>query len=205
MFRLIPLLLVTLFMVSCSGGSSNAEATVETSPTELPTATTPAPPVESAQNGTLLCEVNGKPWHYTKASGIITADRKTGARTALITFKKKLDKGSESIQLYYAADTYELQKASLQLKFPKNDGKLFTGFYDLSENNKRKWLPSSSLQGSIDLSDTQTASGTAEVIDVAINYEKDKLADTGDAVVTISGLRFSGVGYSDLAKVKLGM
>lgn len=200
MLRLIPFLLLTVLLASCSESTADAEVTTE-APAAV-TATTPAPTPPNAQDGTLLCEVSGQPWNYTKASGIITTDRKTKARTAIITFKKKLDKGSESIQLYYDADTYELQKISLQLKLAKTDGKLFTGFYDLNGANKYNWLPGSSLKGSVDLSDAETVSGTAEVIDLAINYEKENLANAEDGVVSVSGLRFSGIGYSDLSKVK---
>lgn len=200
MLRLIPFLLLTVLLASCSESTTDAEVTTE-APAAV-TATTPAPTPPNAQDGTLLCEVSGQPWNYTKASGIITTDRKTKARTAIITFKKKLDKGSESIQLYYDADTYELQKISLQLKLAKTDGKLFTGFYDLNGANKYNWLPGSSLKGSVDLSDAETVSGTAEVIDLAISYEKENLANAEDGVVSVSGLRFSGIGYSDLSKVK---
>jgi hypothetical protein len=176
------------------------EATEQTPSAE--TSTIPVPVVESVQNGTLLCQINGKPWHYTKASGLITADRKTGARTALITFTKKLEKGSESIQLYYNAETYELQKANAQLKFPKAGGGRFGGIYELSDLPHTQKVPGNSKAGTIDLSDPKAASGTANVINAGVLYEKEQLANAEDAVVSLTDLRFAGIGYSDLAKEK---
>lgn len=200
MLRLLPLLFIAFLFAACSGDAAEMEATVETPAVEV--SPTPAPASEPSQNGTLLCQVNGKPWHYTKASGIITADRKTGARTALITFKKKLDKGSESIQLYYDADTYELQKANAQLKFPKAGGGRFGGIYELSDKAHTKKIPGNSMGGSIDLSDLKVASGTATAINIGVMFEKEALANEEDAVISLTDLRFSGIGYSDLAKEK---
>lgn len=207
MLRLFPLLLLILFVVSCSDSATVADTAQ--APPSAEAATTPTPPAaaEPSQKGTLLCQINGKAWHYTKASGIITTDRKTGARTALITFKKKLDKGSESIQLYYDAETNEIQKASLQLKFPKVGGGRHTGYYDFSNESYIKKLPGSKMEGSIDLSDPQITSGTASLIEVSIKYEKEQLANSEDAVVSVTDLRFSGIGYSDLSreKARLGL
>jgi len=206
MFRFIPLLLA-LFIFSCSDGAADAETTPEVLPPDATATPASTPVAASPQNGTLLCQVNGKAWHYTKASGIINTDRKTGARTALITFKRKLDKGSENIQLYYDAATNEIQRVSMQLKCLKDGGGRFTGYYDFSNEGHIKKLPGSSMEGSIDLSDPKTASGSAEFMKVSIRYEADQLANPEDAVVSVTGLRFSGVGYSDLAreKARLGL
>lgn len=202
MLRLLPLLFIALLLAACSGDATEMEATGQTPATEATTPPPPTPTAEPAQNGTLLCQINGKPWHYTKASGIITADRKTGARTALITFKKKLDKGSESIQLYYDAETKELQKANVQLKFPRAGGGRFGGIYELSDKPHTQKVSGNSLGGTIDLSDLKVASGTATIINAGVLFEKEQLANSGDAVVSLTELRFSGIGYSDLAKVK---
>ncbi|CAN0605202.1 unnamed protein product, partial [Ectocarpus sp. 12 AP-2014] len=78
---------------------------------------------------TFLCKINGKDWAYTKASGIISMEGKPRKRTAIITFKKKLEKGSESIQLWYNADSFELITTAVQLRFKNKEGKLFTCYY----------------------------------------------------------------------------
>lgn len=205
MLRLLPLLFIALLLAACSGDATETEATAQTPAAEATTPPPPPPTTEPTQKGTLLCKINGKPWHYTKASGIITADRKTGERTALITFKRKLDKGSESIQLYYDADTYELQKANIQLKFPKAGGGRFGGIYELSNLPHTQKVPGNSKEGTIDLSDPNAASGTATVINAGVLFEKEQLANEEDAIVSLTDLRFSGIGYSDLAKVKARM
>jgi hypothetical protein len=151
-------------------------------------------------NTTYLCKINGKDWAYTKASGIISAHARTKKRTALITFKKKLDKGSEHLQLTYDADTFQLIAASLQLKFPKKDGSLFTCYYDLKPET-RKRHPESDLLGAIDLSNASVASGNGDINNLNIKFEKENLQNVEDAVLNISGLKFTNVGYSDLDKL----
>jgi len=81
-----------------------------------------------------------------------------------------------------------------------------TGFYELGPDARNK-IPGNNLIGAIDLSDLKEASGTGEFINVCIKWEKEKLADPEDAVVSLTDLRFSGIGYSDLAvtKKKLGL
>jgi len=156
--------------------------------------------VKVVNEGTYLCKINGKDWGYTKASGIVSKNKKTGKRTAIITFKKKLEKGSESVQLKYDGDTFKLESASLQLKFPKKDGNLMTGFYDLFPDTRDR-NPESEMSGIIDLSNATTASGIAELIKFNMKYEKELLENPKDAVITVSGLKFSGIGYSDLDKL----
>jgi len=155
---------------------------------------------KAVNEGTYLCKINGKDWAYTKASGIVSRHKKTGKRTAIITFKKQLEKGSESVQLYYDSDSFELESASLQLKFPKKGGTLMTGFYDLFPDTRDK-NPESDMSGTLDLSNPTTASGTAELIKFNMKYEKGLLENPKDAVVTVSDLNFSGVGYSDIDKL----
>ncbi len=201
MFRSVLFLVVVLFIVSCSGGTSEAEK----APNAPEPATAPIPVEAPSPNGTLLCEINGVPWHYTKASGIIMTERKTGKRTALFTFKKKLDKGSENLQLYYDAATNEIEKITLELKFPKAGGGRHTDYYNFSNESHVKKLPGSSMEGSIDLSNDEMASGTANVTKISIRYEADQLANSQDAVISVTDLRFSEVGYSDLTAVKNGL
>ena len=149
---------------------------------------------------TYLCKINGKAWGYTEASGIISKERKPNKRIAFITFKKKLEKGSESIQLRYDAETLELSVATLQLKFKNKDGKAFTCYYDLSEDTKNK-SPNGKMSGNIDLSDSDTASGTATIANVNIKYEAENLENPENTPLQITDLSFSGVGYSDIDKL----
>ncbi|MBU2930141.1 hypothetical protein [Winogradskyella psychrotolerans] len=159
-------------------------------------ATTENKPVSK---GTFLCKINDKDWAYTKASGIVDTHAKTKKRTAIMTFTKKLDKGSESVQLFYDADTYQLEKATAILKTPEKGGGTMSAMYHLlNEGGKR--LPDSAISGSIDLSNATSASGTAEVSNMKIRFEEGKLEDQSMAVISFTSLKFSGVGYSDLDK-----
>jgi len=69
--------------------------------------------IKSKSNSNYLCQINGQDWNYTKASGIVSTHARTKKRTATVTFKKKLEKGSENIQLTYDAISFKLIKASL--------------------------------------------------------------------------------------------
>jgi len=158
------------------------------------------PESKKVSNSTYLCKINGEDWAYTKASGIVSTHRKTKKRTALLTFKKKLKKGSESIQLHYDTDSKALVVASLQLKFKNKDGKLFTCYYTLNPDNKSR-KPQSTLSGTIDLSNTAAASGTAEITNITIDFEKKNLLNPENSTVTLTDLKFTGIGYSDIDKL----
>ena len=194
------ILLCFFSFAACSGDSAGTSEGVEET-TLAPEVTAPVPAPQSTNQGTKLCQVNGVAWAYTKASGIVSRHKKSGKRTAIITFKKKLEKGSESIQLYYDGDNFELEKVAVQLKLAKNDGGRFTGFYNFEPASSRN-QPDAQLSGSLDLSDASAAAGTAEASNINISYEKNQLANPEDAVINITGLSFSGVGYSDLNAVK---
>lgn len=149
---------------------------------------------------TYLCKINGKDWGYTKASGIVSRHKKTGKRIAIFTFKRKLEKGSESIQLYYDGDSFKLESAALILKFPKKGGGRVSGHYKLFEDT-RKRNPESDMSGTIDLSNLQKAAGNAELTKFNITYEKSLLENPKrDAVITVTDLKFKGVVYSDINK-----
>ncbi|MDW5290502.1 hypothetical protein [Formosa sp. PL04] len=155
---------------------------------------------KTVSNGTFLCKINGKDWAYTEASGIVDTHAKTKKRTAIITFKKKLDKGSESVQFFYDADTNQLEKATAILKTPKKgDGTMSAMYQLLNEGGKR--LPDSAISGTLDLSNATVASGTAEVSNMKIRFEETELEDASMEVISFSALKFTGVGYSDLDKV----
>jgi hypothetical protein len=150
-------------------------------------------------NSNKLCQINGENWAYTKASGIVSTHAKTEKRTAIITFKKKLEKGSESIQLRYDANSSELEVVSIQLKFQKKEGGVFTCFYELFPDTRDRH-PESELSGTIDLSDPSSASGVAEIKNLNIKYEKENLLNLDDAVINITDLKFTDIGYSDITK-----
>lgn len=194
------ILLCFFSLAACSGGSEGTADLVEET-TLAPEVTAPVPAPPSTKEGTKLCEINGVAWAYTKASGIVSRHKKTGKRTAIITFKKKLDKGSETIQLYYDGDNFELERVSAQLKWAKTDGGRMTGFYNFDPSSRGKQLEAQ-LSGVLDLSDPSAATGTAEATNINISYEKNLLANPEDAVINITGLSFSGIGYSDLNAVK---
>jgi len=66
----------------------------------------------------------------------------------------------------------------------------------------RDRYPNTTLSGTLDLSDLEVAAGTAAVTKLDIRWEKDKLEHADDAVISVTDLQFSGIGYSDLVKVK---
>ncbi|EDP70984.1 hypothetical protein FBALC1_00832 [Flavobacteriales bacterium ALC-1] len=149
---------------------------------------------------TYLCKVNGKDWGYTKASGVVSKNKNTGEKRASFTFKKKLDKGNESIMLDYDGDTFKLISASLILKFPKKGGGLVSGHYSLFPDT-RSQNPESDMSGVIDLSNGSSASGNAELKKFNMKYEWDLLENPEYRVITVSDLKFEGVVYSDINKV----
>ncbi len=195
----ILILSLTVFVISCKNekGKNNVDHKTAEKKQQKQTINIASKPVKEGVN---LCKINGKDWQYTKASGIVSRHKKTGKRTAIITFKKKLDKGSESIQLKYDGDSFDLESASLQLKFSKKDGGLMTGFYDLFPDTRDR-NHESDMSGTLDLSNTTTASGNAELINFNISYEKELLENPKDAIVTVSDLHFLGIPYSDIDKL----
>ena len=198
MKKIVTLILVILFATSCKKINENSVSSENNLATKKEESAKPLLK-KVTENSNVLCQINGQSWAYTKASGIVSTHAKTGKRTALITFKKKLEKGSESIQLHYDVASFELEAVSLQLKFPKKDGKLSTCYYDLHPDTRNR-NPQSELSGSIDLSDLTAASGMAELKNINIKYEKESLQNVEDAIINITGLKFMNVGYSDIDK-----
>ncbi len=160
------------------------------------------PKKKTALHETLLCKVNGKDWGYTSASGIVSTQRKTGKRKAVVTFKRKLEKGSESIQLYYDADTKVLDNISCSIKVPKTNkdrGVSVFGGAVLGKEVANK----DDINGKIDLSDTKYLSGTGHIRNIPIfALEKKNLANPADSIITITNLKFANISYSDLDKAK---
>lgn len=151
-------------------------------------------------NSNFLCKINGNDWSYTKASGIVSTHRKTKKRIVIMTFTKKLKKGSESVQLYYDTESNKLITATLQLKFKNKKENLFTCYYYLGPNTKEA-NPKGTLTGTINLSNPTVASGDAEISNIHMRYEKEALLHADNESVTLTSLSFDGVGYSDTDKI----
>ena len=193
-------LAVILILVACKSEIKKDETVQQTEEKSTQVETSKKTIEKPAKKGTYLCKINGKDWNYTKASGIVSRHKKTQKRTAIFTFTKQLDKGKETVQLYYDGDTYKLERASVHLKVPKKDGKRMTGMY-LYHKNSMKFHPEAKISGSIDLSNAKSASGNAEITDLSIRYDKEKLENNTDNSITVAGINFKGVGYSEAGKL----
>ncbi len=192
--------MLILLVFACGETTKKAESTSE-NPVETTTKSKENTSTQSTSNNTYLCKINGEDWGYTEASGLVSRNSSTNVRTATITFKKKLDKGSEAVQLEYDVDANTLTRVLLELKRPDKEGKLFTNFYNQSANQLER-NPEASMNGTITLSeDDRVAKGNAIFI-VQNDFEKEKLANPSDILMTVSDLNFSGVSYSDTDDLK---
>lgn len=156
---------------------------------------------KTADNSTYLCKINGEEWGYTSADGLVSRNSSTNVRTATITFIKKLAKGSESVQLEYDVDANTLTRVLAELKRPDKEGNLFTNFYNQSADRLDR-NPKASMSGSITLSEDQRVAAGNALFTVQNDFEKDKLGNASDLLITISDLNFSGVPYSDTDDLK---
>ncbi|KAA5823796.1 hypothetical protein FPF71_13985 [Algibacter amylolyticus] len=191
------ILLLSILVLSCK---NDTKTTVEnkTPEAEVVKKETPRETIKK-QEGTFLCNINGEAWNYTKASGIVSRHKKTQKRTAIITFTKQLEKGKESVQLFYDGDTDLLEEATAILKTPKKGGGTMSAMYQLKVKGGKR-VPESKISGTLDLSNLN-ASGTAEVSHMKIRFEEDKLADEAMGTLSFTPISFSGVGYSDAEKL----
>ena len=170
-------LAVIILLVACKSETNNdaiiaIENKIEkTTKTEAPKKT---PDKKATNDGTYLCTINGKPWNYTKASGIVSRHKKTQKRTAIFTFTKQLEKGKETVQLFYDGDSNQLDYVNIRLKVPKKDGKTMTGMY-IYNPDIAKIISKAKISGTIDLSHSSNASGNAEISDLSIRYYKEEL------------------------------
>ena len=200
MTKLIPILMICTIMLSC-GENKNKEPHNEANTEEIITQTTKKTTNKTADNATFLCKINGVDWAYTSSDGIVSRNSSTKVRTATIGFRKQLEKGYESIQLEYDVDKNVLNNVWVQLKRPNKEGKIITAFYT-QYGDKIDLDPEASLSGTVSLNeDTRKASGTAEII-ISNDYEQDELANPEDLLITISGLGFAEVSYSDTDDLK---
>ncbi|NNC44525.1 MAG: hypothetical protein HKN99_01415 [Winogradskyella sp.] len=187
------LILLLLLATSCKENTQDTSAQNEK--TDVVTKEAPTKS-KTKKSTTYLCKINGKDWSYTKASGIVSRHKKTKKRTAIITFTNKLDKGSESVQLTYDGDSYQLESASIQLRLPKKGGGMMTAFYQMFPDMRERY-PESDISGTLDLTDPTAASGNAELSKLNVRWEKENLEDPANSVITLTGIKFSDIGYSD--------
>lgn len=192
-------ILAILFVISLIACKNSKEDTSDKS-------AMPQEPVKQEQKSTntkkakvnnTLCKINGEDWTYTKASGIVSTHKPTNKRTAIITFTNKLEKGSETVQLKYDAKSLQLESTSIILKQEKKEGGTFTSFYELFPDTNNKH-PQHSMEGTLDLSDATKASGRAEIKNIRIKYDSDKLLNAEDALINVTELNFADIGYSNL-------
>lgn len=156
---------------------------------------------KSGDNTTYLCKINGEDWGYTSADGLVSRNSSTKVRTATITFIKKLEKGSESVQLEYDVDANTLTRVLAELKRPDKEGNLFTNFYNQSADRLDR-NPEASMSGTVTLSEDQRVAAGNAIFTVQNDFEKDKLGNMDDLLITVSDLNFSGVAYSDTDDLK---
>ncbi len=190
------ILLIILLITSCKETIQSSNVEVEA--TEVLSKSEPTKS-KLISNSTFLCKINGEDWSYTKASGIVSRHKKTKKRTAITTFTKQLDKGKETVQLTYDGDTNQLEQVGVHLKVPKTDGKKMTAMY-IYHPNTMKFHPKAKISGTIDLSNSSNASGNAEVIDLDIRFDKENIKNDTDTNITVKGINFRGIGYSEAGK-----
>ena len=201
--KIFKLLFLILTLTSCKeNNKSNTLEKVkatETGTTDLPNNEL-ITKSENGRDGTFLCTINGNDWAYTKASGIVDTHAKTKKRTAIITFTKQLEKGKETVQLFYDAQSKTLEQVSIHLKVTKNDGKTMTAMY-IYHPDTNHFHPNAKISGTVDLSNPTSASGKAEISELDARFDKNDITNAQDKLITVENLNFKGVGYSDLDKV----
>ncbi len=197
MKKLVSIILLLALLISCGEANKKEQDISENKMTE----TSETTPAKKEGNTTLLCKINGEDWGYTTASGLVSRNSSTKVRTATVTFVKKLVKGSESVQLEYDVDTNTLTRVLAELKRPDKDGNLFTNFYNQSANRLDR-NPEASMTGTITLSENEDVAAGNALFTVQNDFEKDKLGNPDDLLITVSDLNFFGVSYSDTDDLK---
>lgn len=188
------IILTIILLISCKDSSTSLTIDDNAAITEV-IPNKPLPKKVTDNKGTYLCKINGKPWHYTKASGLVSRHRKTKKKDATFTFTKKLDKGSEVVQLFYDGDSYQLDRAAVHLKVPKTPNGKMTAMY-IYHPNTMKNHPNAQISGTIDLSNPMNASGKAQISELDVRYDKENVKYSRDKIVTVTDINFEGVGYS---------
>ncbi|MEQ9583507.1 MAG: hypothetical protein RIM68_15340 [Arenibacter sp.] len=200
MKNLFNTIIILTLLFSCGETVKKTEDRAENA-TEINPESKEKTVAKTADNSTYLCKINGEEWRYTSADGLVSRNSSTNVRTATITFIKKLAKGSESVQLEYDVDANTLTRVLAELKRPDKEGNLFTNFYNQSADRLDR-NPEASMSGSITLSEDQRVAAGNALFTVQNDFEKDKLGNASDLLITISDLNFSGVPYSDTDDLK---
>ncbi|MFX0558566.1 hypothetical protein ACOCEA_17320 [Maribacter sp. CXY002] len=200
MQKLLLITVLLTFFMSCGESDKKAQDTAKGA-SEITTQSEEKTTAKSADNTTLLCKINGEDWGYTTADGLVSRNSSTNVRTATITFVKKLAKGSESVQLEYDVDKNTLTRVLAELKRPDKEGNLFTNFYNQSANQLDR-NPEASMSGTVSLDEDERVTAGTAVFTVQNDFEKDRLGNASDLLITISDLNFSGVPYSDTDDLK---
>lgn len=190
--KTLYLIIATSLLIACKGENNQVETKSETVET-VAESSQPKQTPKTTNNGTLLCKINGQDWYYTKASGVVAKNDNIGHRRATITFKKKLDKGSESVQIEYNSETNEVTRVLIRLKRIGINGETISAFYTMRLGYVKA---GEQMLGTVNLSDPNNASGTAKIT-IENDHEKAKLKPE-DHLLHITELRYSGVGYSDI-------
>ena len=98
-------------------------------------------------------------------------------------------------------DANTLTRVLAELKRPDKDGNLFTNFYNQAADRLDR-NPEASISGTVTLSEDQRVAAGNALFTVQNDFEKDKLGNKGDLLITVSDLNFSGVSYSDTDDLK---
>ncbi len=200
MQKIYSTILLLALLISCGEANKKEQDTKTTSENKM-TETAETTLAKKEGNTTLLCKINGEDWGYTTASGLVSRNSSTKVRTATITFVKKLDKGSETIQLEYDVDDNALTIVRVELKRPAKDGKTITAFYNQYANQLDR-DPEASMSGTVSLDEDEREVSGKALFAISNDYEQDKLANPDDLLITISDLNYSGVSYSDTDDLK---
>ncbi|WP_044403156.1 hypothetical protein [Lacinutrix sp. Hel_I_90] len=185
--KMLLICLATVLLFSCNGEKiKSTEASVATITTTE----------RENKKDIQLCKINGEDWQYTTASGIIFTEKKSTVKKALFTFKKKIDKGSEVVQVEYNLENNTLIRVLVNIKRSNTEGNKISAHYAATEHSAAT-NKNIVLSGTIAISDSNTASGTAN-FKVDNRYEKTTLKHSEDLLIHVSNLHFSGVGYSDI-------
>ncbi|TKD60469.1 hypothetical protein [Flavobacterium sp. ASW18X] len=152
----------------------------------------------ATSNDNVLCNINGAPWSYTEASGVLVDDKNRGIRVLTLTFTKYLNPGKEHLSLSFDEATKELFEASVQIKQPGKDGQRIHAIYLYNERTAKS-NPKGSISGQVTL-DHDVASGTAQLQNLHIQYEGSLLANEKDTEITVTDLSFNNIAFSDVKK-----
>jgi len=152
---------------------------------------------------TKLCKVDGVDWGYTKGSGIITADKITGKRSAIFTFSRKVLKKKETIQVEYDTETNEIVRVLAHVIRPNKEGIDKVKMFSALKNHKKEYTGNLQNQGKVNVGDSSIGgSGSAQFCASDPYHDFENKFDEKYRFVEITDLEFKDVGFSDLARVK---